>query len=72
MQTAAGLDAGLLVGRAPEFIRRQILALPLALVEIQNPSGFRGEIRIAGEDPAARLPGPDGILVDPSARASSR
>lgn len=66
MQRAAGLDTGLLVGGEHEFIRLQVLALPLALVQIQNQPGFGGEIRIRGDDPATMLPGPNRVLVEPA------
>src|SRR5690242_5578444 len=66
MEAAACLDAGLFVGREDKFVLVQFLSLPLALVEIQNPTGFEGKLRIAWENPAAMLPRTNGVLMQPS------
>jgi len=66
VQAATGLDAGLLVGRDHKFILLQPLTLPLALIEVQNLSGFAREIRIAGKDPTAVLPRTNRLLMEPA------
>ena len=66
MQAATCLDAGLFVGRDDKFVFMQLLSLPLLLVEIQNPAGFEGKLRIAWKNPTAMLPGTNGVLMQPS------
>src|SRR5581483_10280847 len=67
------LNTRLLVGREDVFIIPQAPALPVALVQIKDHPGLRGELRIAREDPAAmppranrigRQPAPDGRPAD--------
>lgn len=66
MYAAAGLDAGLLIGRDHELIGAQRFSIPLAGVQIQDASGFDGELGVARKDPAPMLPGTDGILIEPA------
>ena len=60
------LDAGLLVSTQDIFVRTQRVPVPLAVVEVQNPVGLRLEVRIAGEDPGAMIPGAQGVLLQPT------
>lgn len=62
----ARLEAGLLVRTDHEFVCPKPTALPEALVEVQDSPGFLLEIGISGKNPAAVLPGTDGVLVEPS------
>ena len=64
--TPAGLDGGFLIGAQDELIPSQGLALPNALVEIEQTAGLGEKVRIAGKQPATMLPGPDGILMEPA------
>lgn len=66
MDASAGLDAGLFIGGKHKFIRLQGLALPGPRIEVQQSSGFGGEVRIAREDPTAVKPRSDGILMEPA------
>ena len=66
MDTQAGLDAGLLVGRDDELVVAQRLPLPAPLVQVQDPPGLGLEVRIARKDPAAVLPRANGVLVQPT------
>src|SRR3954469_13188475 len=49
----ARLDRGLLVGAHDEIAGLEQLALPAARVEVEDPAGLRGELRVAREDPRA-------------------
>lgn len=60
---AAGLNAGLLIGRDNEFIVLERFVLPLAGVEIQDAPSFGGEFWIAGKDPTAVIPRPNGVFM---------
>ena len=66
MQTAAGLDAGLFVGREHKFIVAQRLSLPLVFIEIQDPTGFERELRIPRKNPTTMLPRTNGIFMKPA------
>src|ERR1017187_3883670 len=66
MQANAGLNAGLFVGGNDELVTAQGFILPAALVEIQHPSGFLGEVLVPGKNPTAMLPGPNRIGVQPA------
>ncbi len=72
MQANASLKAGFLVGGNDELIAPKGLVLPVASIEVPHPPGFLGEMRVAGEDPTAMLPGPNGIGVQtpPDRRAT--
>src|SRR5205807_1613585 len=52
----------------------QAFVFPVALIEVQYPSGLPEEVRGAGEDPVFVLPGLDGIPVEDAAdrRAADR
>jgi hypothetical protein len=62
----AGLDRGLLIGAHDVVAGVQALALPEALVEIEDRSGALGETLIAREDPGALLPGLDRVGREPA------
>ena len=62
----ASLDAGLLIGRYYELIDAQRFSIPLAGVQIQDASSFEGELGVPWKDPAAMVPGTDGILIEPA------
>src|ERR1039458_4352483 len=66
MEARPSLDAGLFVGREHKLILAQRLILPDALIKIQEAAGFGGKVWIARKNPAAVLPRPDGILVQPA------
>ena len=72
MLAASGLDAGLLVGRDDKFIVFEGFTVPGALIQIQDPAGLDGEGRVAGEDPAAVVPGADGVLMEPPPNRAAR
>ena len=65
MQPPPRLNAGFLVGGDDKFIVAQRMVFPMALVEIQNASGFEGKIRVAWKNPTAMLPRANGIFVQP-------
>jgi len=60
------LNAGFFIRGEDEFVGAEFTALPEALVQIQDPSGLGFEMRVSREDPAAVLPGTDGVLAQPS------
>src|SRR5205823_11352178 len=62
----AGLDRGLLVTADDVVARVQQLAFPMPAVEIKDPPGLGGELRVTGEDPRAMLPGLDRVLRQPA------
>lgn len=64
--TLAGLNGGFLIGGQDKLIRTQRLTFPKALVEIEQAAGLGEEVPVAGKQPAAILPGTDGILVEPA------
>jgi hypothetical protein len=68
----AGLDRRLLIRAHHEITGLQQLPLPAALVQVEDPPGLRGEVRIAGEDPRAIVPRTDRILCQPPSAASCR
>ena len=66
MPTLTRLDGGLLVGRDDEIGLVQGSTLPSAVIEIQDAAGLAGEVGVAREDPAAVLPGADGVVMQPA------
>lgn len=66
MDASAGLDAGFFVGGNDELVLLQGLALPDSLVEIQQASGFEGELRVTGKNPTAMKPRSDGVFMEPA------
>src|SRR5215207_7688127 len=68
----ASLDRGLLVGRDHVLLGTERLTLPPALVEVQHPPGFMGEVGISGRNPGAVVEGPQGIFGKPSPDGGSR
>jgi hypothetical protein len=66
MQAYTCLNAGLLVGADHELVGAQALPLPATGVQIQDACGLGLELGIAREDPAAMLPGSDGVFVQPA------
>jgi hypothetical protein len=69
---AAGLDAGLLVGRDDELAPLQGPTGEPALVQVQHHLGLGGEVGSAGEDPRAVLPRLDRILCQPAPQGGDR
>src|SRR5829696_4319514 len=57
----ARLDGGLLVSANDEVALTERFALKAPLIEVEHPAGLLCEAGIGGEDPAAMLPGTDGI-----------
>ncbi len=66
MDAGPSLDAGLFVGREHKFILAQRLILPDSLIKVQQAAGLDGKVRIARKNPAAVLPGPNGVLMKPA------
>src|SRR5438067_438818 len=66
MDAQPRLDAGFLVGRDDVLVLAQRLSLPASLVQVQDAPGLGLEVRIARKDPAAMLPRPDCVLVQPT------
>ena len=66
MATGTRLHARLLIGRKDKVPIPQGLLLPKALVQIQNPASFFPELRISREHPRPVIPGPKGVLTQPS------
>ena len=63
MATAAGLDAGLLIGAEDVVLRPQGLALPPARIEVQNRAGFVNAMGITRKNPDS--PGLSGKVSTP-------
>ncbi len=61
-----GLDTGLLISRQNEFVLLETPSFPDPFIEIENSTGFCGEVWIARKDPAAVLPRTDGIFIQPT------
>ena len=66
MDAQPRLDAGFLVGRDDVLVLAQRLSLPASLVQVQDAPGLGLEVRIARKNPAAVLPRPDCVLVQPT------
>ena len=66
MNAHSRLDAGLLVGGDDVLVLAQRLPLPASLVQVQDAPGLGLEVRIARKDPAAVLPRPNGVFVQPA------
>ena len=64
--TLASLNAGFLIGRQYELVVLQRMSLPDPFIKIQDAPSFLREVGIARKNPAAVLPGPDRILVEPA------
>src|SRR5712691_10206809 len=64
MATAAGLDAGLLVGAEDGVLGPQGFALPQARIEVQNRAGLVGEVGITRKNPVLVPPRFDGIRLE--------
>src|SRR5262245_165429 len=63
---APGLHTGLFIRREHEVIGAQRAALPHALIEVQDPAGLGGKLRIARKNPAAMSPSPQRIAAQPT------
>src|SRR3990172_11274096 len=66
MPARTGLDAGLLVRRQNKLVLPKRSSLPPAFVQVQDAPCLFGELGVPGENPAAVLPRPDGILMEPT------
>ena len=66
MDTAAGLDAGLLVGGEHEIAGAKRLTFPETFVEIQDGAGLLDKARVARKDPGAMTPGTERVLTEPT------
>ena len=69
---AACLDTGLLAGRKHELIGLQRLSLPDSVREIDEPAGLPRAGGIPRKQPAAVLPGADGVFVEPAPEGAAR
>ena len=65
MDPGSGLDRRLLIRAHHEIAGLEQLSFPPALVQIEDPPGLHGEVRIAGEDPRAIVPRADRVLCEP-------
>ena len=74
MAADARLDARLLVGADDAVSRVERLALPRARVQVEDPPGLLGELRVAREDPVLVPPRLDGVGVEdaPDGAAADR
>jgi hypothetical protein len=66
MDSDPGLNAGFFVGAEDEVVGREGLSFPLVRVEVEHAAGLFGEAGVAGENPGAVLPGPDGVFMEPA------
>src|SRR5215468_576108 len=66
MLAGTRLDAGLFVRTENELIGPEGTAPPDSLVEIEQPARLLFEVRVSRKDPAAMLPGTDGVLMEPA------
>jgi len=66
MLAPASLNACLLVRREHTVRIRQGRTLPEAFIEIKDTPSLLAEQGIPGKEPAAMVPGPDGILAEPA------
>ncbi len=62
----AGLNAGFFVGADHVVIGAQLFPLPDALIKVKNTTGLLGKVRIAWKNPAAILPGSNGVSIEPT------
>ena len=65
------LDAGFLVCRDHEFIVLQRFVFPGAGIQVENAAGFIRKVGIAGEDPAAVIPGANCVLMQPAPKCAT-
>ena len=72
MLAAPGLDAGLLIGRDDKFVTFEGFTVPGAFIQVQDSAGLDGEGGVAGEDPAAVVPGTNGVFMEPPPNGASR
>src|SRR4051812_1346913 len=66
VDSPAGLDRGLLVGRDHQVARVQQLAVPAARIQIKDAAGLDGEVRGDRKDPRPVLPRPDRVGGQPA------
>ena len=64
--TASGLNTGFFIRGDDELGTMQGFALPDSGVEIENASGFVGEVGIPRKDPTAMLPRTNGVGTEPT------
>ncbi len=69
---AQRLQLRLLIGADDVLVLTERLALPQPVVQVQDPAGLDGEVRIAGEDPRPVLPRLDRILSQPAPHGRGR
>lgn len=67
---AAGLNAGLFIGRDDKVVSAQWSAFPNAMVQIEDRTCLGGKIGITRKDPAAMLPRAKGIASEPAPQRS--
>ncbi len=60
------LDGGLLIDAEHIIPRPQRCTFPAALIQIDDPAGFAGKLRVAGKDPTAVAPGAQCVLAKPA------
>ena len=64
--TISGLDTGFLISTDDVIVVSEALAIPDALIKIQDPRCLFTKIRIARKNPASILPWFYGIGIEPS------
>jgi hypothetical protein len=69
--SAASLNARLLVSRDHEVICAEWVALPNALIEIEDGTGIGGKVGITREDPASMLPRAESVSAEPTPQRSA-
>jgi hypothetical protein len=72
MATGEDLDGGHLVGGDDVLVATQLPTLEDPGVEVQHAPGLGLEVGVAGKDPAAVRPGPDGVLCGFRVKAITR
>lgn len=65
MPADASLNTGLLVGTNHELVLLEPSSFPGSRIEIQNATSFIREVWGARKNPAAMLPGTDGVFIEP-------
>ena len=64
--SAPGLNTRLLVSRDHEVISAQCSALPHALIEVKDGTGFGSKVGVTREDPASMLPWTESVGAEPA------
>ncbi len=71
MNTPPCLNTGLLIRTNNEFVFPQRSTIPAAMIQVQNVPGLVLKVGISRENPAAILPGFNGVFMKPAPNSSS-